>query len=498
MSLTHVCKWTEHGWTRTTAFNEAINHPGGTVSAESGLFMCELCGQNVIFTDGRTRDRYFRHSSAEQDKNCKDRTFSDSESYSFRVSDCELPLKLEVLSRKNFELQLGLPPVPELTLEKHRGRKIIISSPDNQSIRREYSFERILEDRITYLPAGNIPCEKYTVTITPPDSRLSYFWPENTGGIFSDGTLFDGATGKKLPYDADVVAGHDYYLLTECPVHEKYVRLICETSAPRWYVYDVCANFDGDAAKFFLNYHCRLTEKPADIIPVWPVYVKKPYLLYHCSDKVSFFLSGYANPAVYPAANIEKYGKVFTVNCKERQQIIAAGRVKVLRYIYLWKDALNYQSDIPQVTVTDSSGEILQDGEHSKLPKNRIIRVKTPFDGYALKLKDGLTVERYEISAGKITEIDGIKAGFCVEIYQGLDLVWQAHYVRADSESYDDELYHTLKMCRGDSVVIPHSIGALSARMNDYPMTKNFLYACIRNGRISRRAYNILIHRFTK
>ena len=50
-SLTHVCVWSEHGWKKITANEAARLHPGGTVSAASGLFMCELCGQYVILTE---------------------------------------------------------------------------------------------------------------------------------------------------------------------------------------------------------------------------------------------------------------------------------------------------------------------------------------------------------------------------------------------------------------------------------------------------------------
>ena len=51
-SLTHVGMWSDNGWKRITAEQAARLHPGGTVSAHSGLFMCELCGQYVILTDG--------------------------------------------------------------------------------------------------------------------------------------------------------------------------------------------------------------------------------------------------------------------------------------------------------------------------------------------------------------------------------------------------------------------------------------------------------------
>ena len=49
-SLTHVCMWSDNGWKRITAEQAARLHPGGTVSAHSGLFMCELCGQYIELT----------------------------------------------------------------------------------------------------------------------------------------------------------------------------------------------------------------------------------------------------------------------------------------------------------------------------------------------------------------------------------------------------------------------------------------------------------------
>lgn len=60
-SLTHVCMWSDNGWKRITAEQAARLHPGGTVSAHSGLFMCELCGQYVGLTKGGEKTRHFRH-----------------------------------------------------------------------------------------------------------------------------------------------------------------------------------------------------------------------------------------------------------------------------------------------------------------------------------------------------------------------------------------------------------------------------------------------------
>lgn len=77
-SLTHVCMWSDHGWKRITAEQAARLHPGGTVSARSGLFMCELCGQYVTLTDGDINVRYFKHSAYEKSKDCPDAKLPDS------------------------------------------------------------------------------------------------------------------------------------------------------------------------------------------------------------------------------------------------------------------------------------------------------------------------------------------------------------------------------------------------------------------------------------
>ena len=65
-SLTHVKMWSGHSWTHITAEDTVSLHPGGTVSAHRGLFMCDLCGQYVTLTDGKIYTRYFKHSSSEK------------------------------------------------------------------------------------------------------------------------------------------------------------------------------------------------------------------------------------------------------------------------------------------------------------------------------------------------------------------------------------------------------------------------------------------------
>lgn len=117
-SLTHVCMWSDNGWKRITAEQAARLHPGGTVSAHSGLFMCELCGQYVILTDGDIRIRYFKHSAYEKSKDCPERTFGAGYSISYGSQEHDLPIRITSVSSSSFSFEVGLIRAPISSLGK--------------------------------------------------------------------------------------------------------------------------------------------------------------------------------------------------------------------------------------------------------------------------------------------------------------------------------------------------------------------------------------------
>ena len=134
-SLTHVCMWSEHGWKRITANEAAKLHPGGMVSAASGLFMCELCGQYVILTDGEKNVRHFRHKISEKSKDCPERTFGPSVCMTYNVKEYELPIKICNITDNQFDLELGLLYVPQSILQERKLQYVVIQpleSQDNQ------------------------------------------------------------------------------------------------------------------------------------------------------------------------------------------------------------------------------------------------------------------------------------------------------------------------------------------------------------------------------
>ncbi len=508
MPLTHVCMWSEHGWKRVTASEVTRLHPGGTVHARSRLIMCELCGQYVTFTDGQIRDRYFKHSAEELSKDCPERSFSTSAPMTFQAGAHDLPLRLLIRSASEFEFLLGLLPVQSSLLANRDNYKINITFSDSSEKGYIYSFSRINADQTTYLSVGHKPHDRYLISVVPTDNRFDSYWPGTVDGISLKGTLFDGVTGKKLPDDADTVINHEYYLLTTQIIYRKYPGIKvdqicrCTTYYPTWYVYRIVASvFEESTARFFLDYHCRLTENAVEITPLWPAYIETPYRICHCSDQITIFIRGDATPKVFPYTYLLSYpcekGQVVVVNCKERQQLLSAGRTKVLKYTYLWKDALDYQVPLPQISVTDQDGKTIQPGDQTKLPVNKSIRAAAPFDGFILRTKNGSILERRTLSAERATEINDIKYGQCIEVYQGMDLVWSVRYALPENEAKDDQLIRRLMECRGESVEVPHSVGALAVRMSAYPKTKRWLYKHIRGGKMTQSAYKLLIHHFS-
>ena len=135
MPLTHVCMWSGHGWKRITASEAVRMRPGGTVSARSGLFMCDLCGQYVTLTSGDIIDPYFRHSSDEKSKDCPERTFGAASTNDFKADVHNLPIRIRIINSQSFEIEIGFIDIPSSILGKKDSRKITKTSHSKNGLR---------------------------------------------------------------------------------------------------------------------------------------------------------------------------------------------------------------------------------------------------------------------------------------------------------------------------------------------------------------------------
>lgn len=505
-SLTHVCIWSEKGWKRITAEEASRIHPGGTVSAHSGLFMCELCGQYVTFTHGTVQANHFRHSSSEKSKNCPERIRTSSISYTYNSKEHELPIKLKILSDNRFELMIGFIQVPSRLMT--RSLKINIFD-DYSKTPKVYLRERLENEGITYLPVGRKPCEQYKISISGGSEEIYNFWPQTVKGIAPEGTVFDGTTGKKLVYDSDVVVGNKYYLLTR---GEQFFyfgskshiskRKICGMTVPweQWCIYEIIAkDYDESAARFFLDYHCRLTDTPVSLQTVWPVFVEDPYIIKFNQSSVMTYLRGNASTThAFPSASIFKYfcgqDKVLEIKSNARQQLISAGRTSALQYTYFWKMPLANTTESLDFTVEDLKGVALESGIFNELPYDKSVRAVLPFDGQVIKKVRKMVVEKRNVQANVPIVINDISWGMTVCVLIGIDCIWSAEFERVQKTVSTDEseMLKQLVALNGPVIRVPHTIGGIASVLEEYPLIRKWLLKCIRNGYMSEKAFRKL------
>ena len=504
-SLNHVCMWSEHGWVRVTAEEAAKKHPGGTVSAHSGLFMCELCGQYVTLTNGSARIRYFKHSASEANKKCPERTYGSAYIPTYNPGEHELPIRL-VLQGSTFCLELGLLYVPEDILSKQSEKKVKIDTSTGKSF--IYTFERLNSNTITYLSIGNEPSPEYTITSS---KELIAFWPRIVRGINARGSVFEKKTGKMLPIDADVQIGKKYLLLTSSgysrnkSINGLQIAKVCQNRIGRvtWYVYEVEATELSEyAAKFFLGIHCRLTDVPVKLTPVWPLHIETPYVIKHNKNDMIMHVSGNreATPKTFPYAYVQtqkcsRVGQVAKIPCYERQQLISTGGANVLQYMYLWKEALIDKTDEVVVDIKDASDSVFSGGMQNTLPEGRLLTCLAPFDGsIIIRDSDQFIRAKIPVLANTRVTVHDINFGMTIQVLQALDVVWQVIFAKVTQNVTDEDelLFAKLSTYGGDWIAVNHSLSGVIAKLGNYPKTKLWLIRTIKSGYISAKAMKYL------
>ena len=101
------------------------------------------------------------------------------------------------------------------------------------------------------------------------------------------------------------------------------------------------SSFTEDAARFYLDFHCRLTDHPISLQPVWPLFVEGNYIVKHNQNSMYMLIEGnVAAVKTFPSVTVRQLNynssqsKLYEVFCSGRQQLISAGRTQALQYTY--------------------------------------------------------------------------------------------------------------------------------------------------------------------
>ena len=496
MALKHVCVWKDGGWKKAEPkdFSYKIN-------VNSRMLMCELCGQYVTLSMGEKQVPHFRHSRGEETKLCEERSKSRCENFRWLESKIlppqELPLRIFV-SESTFHFEIGFVTLPNFFLEKISFAVLKIKAESQNE--KTFLTERLSENSTTWLDVGDFPEKSYSIELSPNNDEIFSFWSNKVLGVNENGTLFDGESRRKLLSDSDVYIGKKYYLMLATENYSKSsdveLRRICSKKflGKIWKLYEIreIHKLSESAAKFFLQFRCRLTNDPIDIQPLWPIHTTTPHLICHESSWLNFYFSGNARIKYFPSAkNFEFRNNLIQILCNDRQQVVVAGRSHPLQYVYLWKGLPQNVTTSPQVKVTDIFGNIISADTHEKLPKKFSLQVQAEFDGYIFVMTRGFLTEKIFLKANDLVEVSDLKFGSEVKIYQGLDCFWSAKFERRQkfSSTTDEKIFSQLKRGKGRPVPVPHFWGASIDKLKNFPKVKSWLYHVLRAGNVPEESY---------
>ncbi len=433
-SLTHVCMWLNKSWKAISAA-QAYALTGGTgVSSDQRMFICNLCGQFVTLTSGYKQQPHFRHSAGNKDKSCEQRTFATGDGSSYDPSEHLLPIRMvksKYSNRYSFELGLIRAPIADLADD---------FAVSIRPCEHTYTKDKLNTNSITYVDVGSLPYPQYVLSFREGSEELYEYWPSIIPGINPHGTLFNKETGRKLIHDADVLINKDYLLLIygSLPIGLNFSISIKNLEHKQagwdgWSLYEVRAtDYDDESALFFINYHCRLTEKPASIQPIWPLYSEGSFIIRHNNDKLNLLVSGnvsalksFPRTAIDTVAKSHSDATLYELHCSDRQQLISTGRAKVLQYTYFWREPLSRTGVAPKVSVRDLDGNELYSAPHLVHKTNTVI-VSSPFDGYILVTDKGYILDRLQLKGGSETLVENLQHNTSLKVFVGQDMVWCA------------------------------------------------------------------------
>ena len=439
MPLTNVWTQDQTGeWVRTTA-TAMDREYDYTVSVSSHTFRCYNCFQYVTFVKGNVdRISHFKHSRGEEDKNCEDRSIGTSGyTYGSGVTDVPDPMRIQLDGNRAY-LEIGFFPVPAATIEKAIQEHMVIrirgksGSPDVYRV----DWTRFEPHSMTWLQLPFSWALDYAVEIEPMITAAKT-WDIHRTPLLKFGTVFDAATGRRIPERSDLTVGREYYI-----VCDKWKSFYSRNGVQigqkmvindQWCLYRMSIpSYNDSAADFcFEAFHLRLTTMPSEIQLLWPPAIEGDNLIDTNQKKLYMYVKGESDFETYPSygirssniLDVKKNEKIYELNIVSTLQMVSTTRYSQrLSFLYIRPWMENPGFNEPELKVLDDQDREVAD-ELKTVPVRGMIRILSEVDAIAdVEDEDGF-LYRVEVTSGQELRIQDLKRGMRIVIRQGLEIL---------------------------------------------------------------------------
>lgn len=473
--------------TYTITAEEAQKKYGKTISYDRHKFFCKYCGEYVTFVRENKKKPYFRHRDENEDTRACNLRAEKNENVSL-YEKLGPSLYLEEFKNDFFKLKVGFSGIREEfneILEKY-DPEIIIEKGNNEV---KYSLKNFNKNEINFKNLE--PKSKYSISYEAKEGlpniiKKKFFnkWGAKIEGIIAEGSLFNkkGKYHRKIRANDEVSLFTDYYLVSKYPYElqqmdgiflKKIGQLSIEERAVTPYiVYDI--RFDkikeSDVRKIREILKVILVEKLEEISLVWPPAIENDNIISTIEDKRNLFIiknkeertKVFKHEGISAVSVPIEYFKncfLFQIRAREKENQITIndeyGSIYLILNKYL-KEINGYEN---YLECFDEKNNFLENGDYTKLPFNKKIRVKSASKTTIIQLKKNNEIISYKIDREDGVTVNDIEFGDKIYQIDGIEKKLLLSFIKnnlKDKEKYDyDLIYRKIHKENGEKVEVP-------------------------------------------
>ena len=504
MALTDVKMWRDGiGFCSITPKEAERDYPY-SVSADSGVFICNKCQHYVLFITNSVYASHFKHNSGDEDKDCNERIRAFNQNRTIILKNSiAAPLRLQY-SHSELSIEIGFPPLKQSYLEsaeKEKSRIEIFFGADR--------LKSLLIDQVNfsttqtiYHSIGNRIGPIYEIR---GHSITGFFhlpteWNEKIQGINGKGALFDGETRKKIPDYGDVTIGKEYLLLTKwfsgCMSVDLHYERLMQVHGYTLYIVSAL-RLSKDAYDFFHQYNANLTLHPTTLIPIWPPVKEADHVIETNANTIFFMQTGDAVSEAYPCSTAilmqmccssDSNAKLLRLSNVGHTQMVWAARMSVLRYWYIRPQTDCYVTQGITYKILDSKGESYESGIYKQIPPQQKLNIILDVDGQIRRYCDKNLVHLQEIHAGEMVYIDGIRFGQQLNVYVGNDRIIELDFQQEIKTRLADPLSSKLRKASGPWVELPNRYKWILRNLETGSFSYQYIYSALNSRSIRKDA----------